>query len=220
MPFLDDIDSIKSKLHLSGMSKKSLIGLFVVFGIVILIIFQLAWSLIQPSSMEQPSTGEFQIEEATDQAEEPTSVFVHVTGCVKNPGLYELEEGARVKEAIDAAGGFGDTAATDSINLARVLTDGEQIVVVDKSAQTNAQGSGEISAPSTSSTEDASSGKISINTATKEELMELDGVGEVTAEKIIAYREENDGFKKIEDLMNVSGIGEKKFAAVRDSIVL
>ena len=92
--------------------------------------------------------------------------------------------------------------------------------MVDKSAQTNAQGSGEISAPSTSSTEDASSGKISINTATKEELMELDGVGEVTAEKIIAYREENDGFKKIEDLMNVSGIGEKKFAAVRDSIVL
>lgn len=219
MPFLDDIDSIKSKLHLAGMSKKSLIGLLIVFGIVIFIVFQLAWSLIQALGVEESGVEELQIEQAEEQAEEPTTVFVHVTGCVKNPGLYELAEGARVKEAIDAAGGFGDTAATDSINLARVLTDGEQIVVADKAAQTNAQPSGD-AATSASSTSSATPGKISINTATKEELMELDGVGEVTAEKIIAYREENGGFQKIEDLMNVSGIGEKRFDAVKDSIVL
>lgn len=219
MPFLDDIDSIKSKLHLAGMSKKSLIGLLIVFGIVIFIVFQLAWSLIQAPGVVESGAEELQIEQAEEQAEEPTTVFVHVTGCVKNPGLYELAEGARVKEAIDAAGGFGDTAATDSINLARVLTDGEQIVVTDKAAQTNAQPSGD-AATSASSTSSAAPGKISINTATKEELMELDGVGEVTAEKIIAYREENGGFQKIEDLMNVSGIGEKRFDAVKDSIVL
>lgn len=219
MPFLDDIDSIKSKLHLAGMSKKSLIGLLIVFGIVIFIVFQLAWSLIQAPGVEESGAEELQIEQAEEQAEEPTTVFVHVTGCVKNPGLYELAEGARVKEAIDAAGGFGDTAATDSINLARVLTDGEQIVVADKAVQTNAQPSGD-AATSASSTSSAAPGKISINTATKEELMELDGVGEVTAEKIIAYREENGGFQKIEDLMNVSGIGEKRFDAVKDSIVL
>lgn len=219
MPFLDDIDSIKSKLHLAGMSKKSLIGLLIVFGIVIFIVFQLAWSLIQAPGVVESGAEELKIEQAEEQAEEPTTVFVHVTGCVKNPGLYELAEGARVKEAIDAAGGFGDTAATDSINLARVLTDGEQIVVTDKAAQTNAQPSGDAAA-SASSTSSAAPGKISINTATKEELMELDGVGEVTAEKIIAYREENGGFQKIEDLMNVSGIGEKRFDAVKDSIVL
>lgn len=214
MPFLDEIDSIRSKLHLSGLNRKTIIGLVVVLGIVTFLIFQVVWSLVQPHSIGDESQAE---EITVEEVNEPvSSVFVHVTGCVNKPGLYELPEGARVKEAIDAAGGFSDNALMESINLARVICDGEQIVVGDKtlSASTNTS-----SAPAVEPSE-TSNGKISINTASAEELMELDGVGEATAEKIIAYRQENGGFQKLEDLLNVSGIGEKKFEAMKDQIVL
>lgn len=211
MPFLNDIDSIRSKLHLSGFNKKTVVGLVIVLGLIVFILFQVVWSILQAGTTESITVEESAVEEVS----EPVSVFVHVTGCVKNPGLYELSEGARVKEAVDAAGGFTETASTESINLARVITDGEQIVVADKTNTITPS-----SQPGSGAPETASEGKISINTASEEELMELDGVGEATAQKIIAYREENGGFKTLEDLMNVSGIGEKKFEGMKDQIVL
>lgn len=140
------------------------------------------------------------------------TIFVHVTGSVASPGLYELADGARVAEAVEAAGGFAEGAATDAVNLARVLFDGEQIVVpsVESTAEAGASG-----AQTGSATE---KGKVNINTADAAELDEITGVGPSTAEKIIADREQNGPFATIEDLKRVSGIGDKKFESMRDEI--
>ena len=142
------------------------------------------------------------------------SVFVFVSGAVVNPGVYELPESARVVDAVTAAGGFCDDAVTDSVNLARILQDGEQIAIarfVEGDAQT---ASGAPAGPA----QTTAGGLVNINSATESELQSLPGVGESTAKKIIASREKDGPFTSKEDLMRVSGIGEKKFAALEELI--
>ena len=127
-------------------------------------------------------------------------VVVHVSGHVKQPGVYELDVGDRVSDAIDAAGGPSADADLDSINLARVLSDGEQIRVaaVGESAAGGAGGAGRAV---------GGGGAININSADAAALETLPGVGPVLASKIIAYRESNGPFKSPQDLDDVSGIG-------------
>lgn len=136
-------------------------------------------------------------------------IVVHVTGAVQAAGVYHLEEGHRVMDAIEAAGGFTDDAASESLNLARVLTDGEQIVVpsVDDHAQ---EGS--------SKQESNTPEKININNASVTQLQELAGIGPSIAKRIVEYREKYGPFAKTEDLKKVSGIGDKKFAAIEGEI--
>lgn len=127
-------------------------------------------------------------------------VVVHVSGHVNQPGVYELDVGDRVSDAIDAAGGPSADADLDSINLARVLNDGEQIRVaaVGESAVAGAGGAGGAA---------GGGGTININSADAETLETLPGVGPVLASKIITYRESNGPFTTPQDLDNVSGIG-------------
>lgn len=139
------------------------------------------------------------------------------------PALYDLAEGARVLDAVEAAGGFAEGAARDALNLARTVSDGEQVVVpseADIAAQEAASaGVGGASAGAGASAPAGSaSGKVNINTASATQLDTLPGVGASTAEKIVADREANGPFKTVEDLKRVSGIGDKKFAALADAI--
>ncbi len=160
-------------------------------------------------------------QDAKGQATSSKSIYVDVVGQVKHPGMYELAEGARLAAAVEAAGGFAKKADRASVNQAQVLTDGQQVVVAEKQSdagtattQVKASSSGLSSSAQTSST----GGKVNINTADASELTTLSGIGEVTAQKIIADREANGAFKKPEDIKRVSGIGDKKYEAIADFI--
>ena len=142
-----------------------------------------------------------------------TVIFVDIKGAVKNPGVYQMKVGDRVKDALDAAGGLTAEADSQKVNLAKRLED-QMVIVVPKVGEE----AEEISAGVTSK-EEAKEGKVNINTATVEELKTLKGVGEKKAEAIIEYRKKNGSFKTKEDLMKVRGIGKKLFDSFQERIV-
>ena len=152
------------------------------------------------------------------EAMDPAFV-VHVCGEVANPGIYELPAGSRIYEAVKAAGGFTENAAEESVNLASPIEDGVQIRIYSKEeAETLAAGAAPFDG-----FEASGEGKepvVNLNTATKEELMTLSGIGESRAEDIIRYREENGGFQNIEDIMKVSGIKDAAFQKIKDRITV
>ena len=141
-------------------------------------------------------------------------IIVHITGAVPRPGVYALPEGARVQDVISAAGGFLADADKTGINLARVLEDGEQIDIPF--------GEGASIVIPTPGVEviTSSSELININTATQAELESLPGIGETTARRIIEYREENGPFARIEDIVDVAGIGDGTFERIKDLITV
>jgi competence protein ComEA len=157
---------------------------------------------------------------APETADVPGPLWVHVAGAVAQPGLYELRAGARVGDALAAAGGARPDAAVDGVNLAQPLTDGEQVHV--PTAEEYATGAGGMPAPGESSGQGGgvAGGRVDINRASAAELEALPGVGPATAKKILADREANGPFSTPEDLMRVSGIGEKKFEAMRDLVIV
>lgn len=153
-------------------------------------------------------------ESARAEVEKP-GYFVHICGQVKEPGVYELPEGSRVFEAVEAAGGFTGEAASEALNLAEKITDGMKIIVYDR------EEAGTLGASGPSGGGGAGSGGlVNINTAGKEALMTLSGIGESKAEDIIRYREEAGGFQKIEDIMKVPGIKDAGFQKIKDRITV
>lgn len=134
----------------------------------------------------------------------PEQIYVHVLGEVVSPGLYQLDPGSRVADAVDAADGLKDEADPTAVNLARVLNDGEQI---DVPAVGEEKQSGD-------------SDKVSINQASAGELEALPQIGPSLAQRIIAWREEHGPFQDIDDLKEVSGIGDKTLGMFRDLITL
>ena len=142
-----------------------------------------------------------------------TVIFVDIKGAVKNPGVYQMKVGDRVKDALDAAGGLTAEADSQKVNLAQRVEDQMVIVVPKVGEEAEALPAG------TTSKEVAKEGKVNINTATVEELKTLKGVGEKKAEAIIEYRKKNGSFKTKEDLMKVRGIGKKLFDSFQERIV-
>ena len=140
-------------------------------------------------------------------------IFVDIKGAVKNPGVYQMKSGDRVKDALDAAGGLTGEADSQKVNLAQRVED-QMVIVVPKVGEEAT----EIPVGGTSK-EAAKDGKVNINTATVEELKTLKGVGEKKAEAIIEYRKKNGSFKTKEDLMKVRGIGKKLFESFQERIV-
>jgi len=138
-------------------------------------------------------------------------VKVHVAGAVQNPGVYGLSPESRVEDAVAVAGGFAEGADESALNLAAFVLDGQKITVPME---------GETAAADTSDLQNAvtADGRININTATKEELMRLPGIGEVRANSIVQYREAHGGFRTVEELGKVSGIGAKTFEAIKDGV--
>ncbi|HEY7563396.1 MAG TPA: ComEA family DNA-binding protein [Acidimicrobiia bacterium] len=136
------------------------------------------------------------------------TITVHVAGWVAHPGLVELEEGARVADAVVAAGGLLPGARADNLNLAQPVSDGEQVMVPGPSS------------PSTGIEPIADDGRVHLNRATASDLEALPGVGPVLAARIVTFREENGPFETIEDLLEVPGIGEAKLSGFRDLLVV
>lgn len=140
------------------------------------------------------------------------TAFVQVVGQVRKPGVYELPSGDRVVDAVAAAGGFTAKADQASLNLAQVISDGQQIVVAARGA------AGSSAASSAGGSGVATSGIVDINTADATGLETLDGIGPALAQRILAYRTAHNGFRSVNDLQNVTGIGPKKFAAIKGSV--
>ena len=136
-------------------------------------------------------------------------IFVDVKGAVKHPGVFETTKDKRVKDLIEEAGGLLDDADTSTLNLSQKVKD-QMIIYVLKHGEKPKQ----ISDSSSSSNTDV----ININTANKEQLMKISGVGKTKAEAIIAYREKNGDFKKKEDITKVQGIGKATFEKIKDKI--
>lgn len=153
------------------------------------------------------------------QTEENTSaqIKVYVSGAVVRPGIYNLPAAARAQDAVTAAGGFTQAANPEKVNLAKKLKDGSQVNVPSQSSKKAASGSGRRSERQNAAGNYVRT--VNINTAGLDELVSLPGIGEATAQKIIDYRRVQP-FSKIEDLMQVKGIGQGKFQKLQDRITI
>lgn len=150
--------------------------------------------------------------EATKEAEEQPEalLYVYVCGAVNHPGVVVLEQGSRVEDALEAAGGFSETADRNYVNLAARVADGEQLYFPTEEEALVPEGQNRT----------AGSGLVNINTADAALLCTLPGIGESRAQDIIAYREENGGFQTEEDIMKVSGIKTGAYNKIRDKITV
>lgn len=145
---------------------------------------------------------------------ENETIKVYVTGEVKNQGVIELEQGSRIVDAIEKAGGQTEEANLKNVNLAYELEDGQKIYIPNKSEENT----NEITDDGVTGIDSKENDTININKADEKELQELNGIGESLASSIIKYREDNGKFKNIEDLKNVPGIGESKFSNIKEKI--
>ena len=151
---------------------------------------------------------------------EKSGIYVYICGEVIKPGVYELSGDSRIYEAVDAAGGFTENAARECVNLASKVSDGMQITIYNREEAASLQADSASVGGNAGKSGTSGSGLVNLNTATKEELMTLKGIGESKAEDIIRYREKSGGFKKIEDIMKISGIKEAGFQKIKDNITV
>ncbi len=194
----------------------------VVAAVAVLLAWRSARSVAEPVAVPQfalaedgrTTTGATGAGPAADEpvpAESATpTVTVHVVGPVRRPGIVVLRDGARVADAVAAAGGMAQGAQAAAVNLARRLVDGERI---DLHAPEAPQGSAVDAAPGS-----GAESSVDLNTATTEQLQDLPGVGPVLAERIVAYRQEHGGFDTVEQLQEVAGIGPSRLQELADLV--
>lgn len=152
-------------------------------------------------------------EEPVSPEQEEAVIYVYICGAVQNPGVYEMSPKSRIYQLVDAAGGMAEDADEQSVNLAETVTDGQMVRIpflAEAEGQPEEAGSAGISAD----------GKVNINTASVEQLMSLNGIGEAKAEQIVTYREENGAFLDTEAIMQVSGIGQGTYEKIKNSITV
>ena len=151
-----------------------------------------------------------------------TKIYIHVAGEVNCEGIVVLDEGARIVDAIEKAGGITGNADLSKVNLAYKLLDGQKVYIPSFNDKLDEYivVSGENGNFNNSNEIKRVNDKVNINTASQTELETLTGIGPSIAEKIIQYRKKNGGFKKIEELKNVSGIGENKFESIKDEVIV
>ena len=211
---------------MENLTNKQKTILVIMIGIMVLVI---GYYIIQSrNSNFEILEDEILVEKDENKREkEEEKIIVHITGCVETEGIVELKEGARVQDAIDSAGGLTSDANIKNVNLAYILDDGQKIYIPsniegsDEEEQmpyvTGDVGSGVIKEDVVGGSS-SQSGKVNINKATQTELETLSGIGPSTALKIIEYRNNNGKFDSIEDIKQVSGIGDAKFEQIKDSI--
>ena len=183
---------------------RSQLALYAVIAIAVLIVGA-RWI----RSADGGSPGEAALSFAADSppgAERGGDVVVHVAGAVRRPGVYRLPAGSRVTDAVRRAGGFSGGANRDGINLAARRSDGQQVVVPGRGTTPAGSGAG------------AQSGPISLGSATVEQLDQIEGIGPVTAQKIIEFRDQHGGLSSVEQLDEVNGIGPSTMQALRSAL--
>ncbi len=170
---------------------------------------------------------ENKIENINAEIEEKSQIIVHIAGEILNPGVISLDEGARIIDAINKAGGITNEADLSKVNLAYILEDAQKIYIPNVNEKEIIENMSSEIVKSGSTQENSNTGeklkngeKININTATQKELQKLTGIGESIALRIINYRKENGKFNTIEDIKNVSGIGESKFNKIKNNIIV
>ena len=156
-------------------------------------------------------------QEVEDKTTVSTVIYVDVKGEVHHPGVYQMKAENRVKDLIEAAGGFTPLADDQKLNLAQLLEDQMVIVVPKKGEEVNSELA---QTPTPHKKEVEKEGKVNINTATVEELKTLKGIGEKKAEAIIEYRKQNGSFKNKEELMKVRGIGKKLYESFQERVIV
>lgn len=210
-------------------NKKTKILLIILISIIAIVVGYYAYKNEKESqNFIEEQNLEIQENEIEKTNEEIKKIIVHISGAVQNEGIVELEENSRIADAIEKAGGFKENAYTKDINLAYKLEDGMKIYIPtieekenEKTDVTTESGIENINTKNNDTNineNKKANSKININTATKEELDTLPGIGPSTAEKIINYRKENGKFKSIEEIKDVSGIGDSKYENIKDMI--
>lgn len=219
------IEEIKEKL----LENKTLVA--VLGTILVMLIGFFAWSNVTKTTVDaqsdlpalsttfsaSSSASDLKTERSSSQTE-TQKVFVDIKGAVKNEGVYELSSGSHVTDVVKLAGGFTEDADKKSVNLAEKVTD-EAVIYVARVGEnvapttTNSQANG-------SAQQEESSDKINLNTATLAELQTISGIGAKRAQDIIDYRDANGGFSSVDDLANVSGIGEKTLEKLKSEVTV
>ncbi len=240
-------ENLSEKLKKLTNKQKIIVFICAFFIIILLFIFAYKFFYVEDDSIiinEEKLENDLETNEINEDntedskigiLEKKKTVTVHVIGEVNSPGVVTLEEGARIIDAINASGGKTEEADLSKINLAYIIEDGVQIYVpsITETSKigenkeddeikyiTDGPGDGIIISSPSQDKEDEKQVMVNINTANLEKLKTLPGIGDSTAQKIIDYREQNGKFKTIEDLKNVSGIGESKFNNIKDKITV
>lgn len=203
--------------------------LYISICIIIIIVICVACICIDQKNYNNYSTNDFveqnNINNQNDNEKliENAKIYIHVTGEIINPGVYMLNEGDRIKDAIEKAGGITKDADINNINLAYKLSDGQKIKIPNVNEKNNIIENYITENDGTNiivqEKNDEKNKKININNASQAELETLTGIGPSTASKIIQYRKINGKFKKIEEIKNVTGIGESKYEEIKNDIV-
>ena len=202
---MDEVKGLFSKL----LEKKKLVGK------IALIVIILVFAVVIRVNNAKDNEVQVEVSDSLNVDKVVTEMYVDISGEVNNPGVYEVDSNTRMYEVIRKAGGLTDEADTNLINQADFVEDGEKIVIptINEDAEDQYYDSSDDTDSYTSS------GLININKASKEQLMEISGVGEVIAQRIIDYRKTNR-FKSKEDIMNVSGIGEATYEKMKSQICI
>ena len=195
----------------------------IVIIIAILVIILIGWKIYDSSKFEIVNENQILVSNTKEENNEEENIMaVHVTGEVKNPGVVKVKEGSRIEDIIKAAGGLTENADITNVNLAFAVEDGMKIRIPSNNEEsigeeyiTEDSGKGVIMSEEKTS---SSSLVVNINTANETELEELPGIGPSISSRIVEYRNKNGKFKVIEDIKNVTGIGDSKYEKIKDFI--
>lgn len=201
------LERLQHRLGLSHLNRWVLVTVALLVAAVGLSVTLLSWPDAEPAATAPAVAVEA-------SAAEPETIIVSVAGAVNEPGIVELEAGARVADAIEAAGGLTEGADPGFLNLARVVADGDLVAVPDAAA------TGAAPVPGDGTGGASAGGLVNINVASAAELDALNGIGPVLAERIIEYRETNGSFQSLDELSEVSGIGSALLEQLRDQVTL
>lgn len=208
---------------------------YLIIAVILIIFFLLSFFIFRNKTEVVENIDNMLVKNDSIEEKISSKIYIDIKGYVNKPGVYELDLGKRVIDAIDIAGGLKKGANTRFINLSKILNDGEVIVIYSDAEIKEAKKSEtivvetpcvceEIKNDACYSEEDDNNetvnGKVNINTATISELMTLSGIGESKAQAIIDYRNKNGLFKSIEDIVNVSGISELTYAKIKENITV
>lgn len=197
-------------------NKKIIVIVSIIFVIILFVFF----NNNKDDEVEIIEQIENKVDTSIEESKDVKQIIVHITGCIKKQGVVEIDEGSRIIDVIEAAGGITEEADITKVNLAYIVKDAQKIYIPsiydeqDIEYITSNNGENVI----VENKYEGESNMVNINTATQTELEGLSGIGPSTALKIINYREENGKFKSIEEIKEVPGIGDAKFNSIKDMI--